>query len=210
MDFALPSLPGLLAALDSWLSLLLKRIRLIQLACFLNGGIISTITQRAQIMTDAINVENEQRYVDELKIQRLLAIYIHNLDDGKFTENSELLKHAEFTVLRDTAHGREEVEQFFIRGVQRHEDGTPRTWHSVSSALIDISPSGDSATCVSYFTVHQELEGFPLQPICTGRYYDTFEKHDGYWRFTSRNVVPRLMGDLQFHVGAPVNRAQME
>jgi len=154
-------------------------------------------------MINSVDSENEQRYIDELKIQRLLTSYAHNLDDGKFAENAELLKYAEFIVLSDTAQGSEEVEQFLSRGVQRHKDGTPRTWHSISNPLINFSSSGDSATCVSYFTVHQELEGFPLQPICAGRYYDRFEKHEGQWRFTSRNVVPRLMGDVRFHVGTP-------
>lgn len=161
-------------------------------------------------MINSVRAENEQHYFDELEIQRLLATYAHNLDDGKFTENAGLFKNAEFIVLSDTAHGSEEVEQFLNRGVQRHKDGTPRTWHNVSNVLIDVSPSGNSATCVSYFTVHQELEGFPLQPVCTGRYYDSFEKHDGQWRFTSRNVVPRLMGALQFHVGTPIDSSRTE
>jgi len=161
-------------------------------------------------MTNFNKVENIQNYIDELQIQRLLAIYVHNLDDGKFAENAELFQHSEFIVLSDTAQGREEVEQFLIHGVQRHEDGTPRTSHNVSNALIDISPAGNTATSVSYFTVHQELDGFSLQPICTGRYFDSFEKHDGQWRFTSRNVVPRLMGNLQFHVGNSAARSQAE
>ena len=75
-------------------------------------------------MINSVHAENEQRYFDELKIQRLLASYVHNLDDGKFAENAGLYKHAEFIVLNDTAHGSEEVEQFFNRGVQRHKDGT--------------------------------------------------------------------------------------
>ncbi|WP_428943337.1 nuclear transport factor 2 family protein [Pantoea sp. FN060301] len=144
---------------------------------------------------------NDQLYIDELKIQRLLSTYAHNLDDGKFTENGELFRHAEFIVLSDTAYGQKDVEAFFFRGVQRHKDGTPRTWHSVSNALITFSSSEEAATCVSYFTVHQALEGFPLQPICAGRYYDTLEKHEREWRFTSRKVVPRLMGDVHLHVG---------
>ncbi|MGA7508752.1 MAG: nuclear transport factor 2 family protein [Erwinia billingiae] len=161
-------------------------------------------------MTTSMNAVNEQHFIDELKIQRLLATYVHNLDDGKFAENAELFRHSKFIVLTESAQGREEVEQFLIRGVQRHQDGTPRKWHNVSNALIDISSSGDSATCVSYFTVHQELEGFPLQPICAGRYYDSFEKHNGQWHFTSRNVVPRLMGNLHYHVGTPIDRTRME
>lgn len=39
-------------------------------------------------MVNSVHAENEQRYFDELKIQRLLASYVYNLDDGKFTENA--------------------------------------------------------------------------------------------------------------------------
>jgi len=56
---------------------------------------------------------------------------------------------------------------------------------------------------VSYFTVHQELPGLPLQPIVTGRYLDTFEFVDGKWRFASRSVQPRLIGELGHHVATP-------
>jgi hypothetical protein len=34
---------------------------------------------------------------------------------------------------------------------------------------------------------------------------DTFEVHDGQWRFTTRSVQPRFFGDLRFHVGAAVD-----
>lgn len=138
----------------------------------------------------------------EASIKQLLATYVHHLDDGKFSEIADLMAHSTFRVMADIATGREEVEAFLIRGVQRHADGTPRTWHSLSNVLVHIGPAGDRASSVCYFTVHQELQGFPLQPICTGRYEDTFERANGAWRFSSRVVVPRHFGDLSRHVGA--------
>jgi 3-phenylpropionate/cinnamic acid dioxygenase small subunit len=141
--------------------------------------------------------------VAEREIGRLLATYVHHLDDGKFAEIAQLMKHAEFKVLTNTARGDHEVERFLNAGVQRHDDGTPRTWHSLSNIMIDVDTEGTTASSVSYFVVLQELEGFPLQAICTGRYHDTFELRNGEWLFRSREVKPRLFGDLKHHVVSP-------
>jgi len=140
----------------------------------------------------------------ENAIHRLLATYCHNLDDGKFTENAVLLQHATMEVLAEVAAGRDEIERFFESHVQRHGDETTRTWHTVSNVIVDVDPCGTRATSASYFVVHQELGGFPLQPICTGRYHDTFEKKDGHWRFSHRLLKPRLFGDLRFHAVGPI------
>jgi hypothetical protein len=146
------------------------------------------------------------RLVIESEINRLLATYVHNVDDGKIAENAELLADARFQVGEAFVNGRDEAAQFFRNNVQHHEDGTPRTWHALSNIIIDIE-SATTARAVSYFTVHQELPGLPLQPIVTGRYVDTFERRDGEWRYASRWVQPRLFGDVSFHVAAPADNA---
>lgn len=48
--------------------------------------------------------------------------------------------------------------------------------------------------------MHQQFDGFALQPICAGKYLDRFELQDGEWRFTRREVTLRFAGDLQHHV----------
>lgn len=146
------------------------------------------------------------RLVIESEIRRLLAAYVHNLDIGKVDANAELLAHAQFKVIDTYVTGRDDIANFLRTNLQYHVDDTPRTWHSVSNVLIDIK-SATSVSTVSYFTVHQELPGFPLQPIVTGRYVDTFELHDGAWRFASREVDPRLFGDISRHVAVPVEQA---
>ena len=150
---------------------------------------------------DRLNAESE--------IGRLISTYVHNVDDGKIPENAELLANARFTVGETVVHGRDEVALFFKNNVQLHEDGTPRTWHAVSNVIIDVD-SATSARAVSYFTVHQELPGLPLQPIVAGRYLDTFEFVDGKWRFASRSVQPRLIGELSHHVVKPSDDSRTE
>lgn len=142
------------------------------------------------------------RLVIESEIRRLIAAYAHNLDVGQVDANADLLAHARFKVVDSSVTGRDGVANFLRTNLQYHADKTPRTWHSVSNVLIDVN-SATSASAVSYFTVHQELPGFPLQPIVTGRYVDTFEFHDGAWRYASREVQPQLFGDLSRHVAVP-------
>jgi hypothetical protein len=149
---------------------------------------------------DRLNAESE--------INRLISTYVHNVDDGKIAENAELLANTRFTVGETVVDGRDEVALFFKNNVQHHEDGTPRTWHAVSNVIIDVD-SATSARAVSYFTVHQELPGLPLQPIVTGRYLDTFECVDGKWRFASRSVQPRLIGELGHHVATPTASSEV-
>ncbi len=147
-----------------------------------------------------------ERLAIESDIRRLLATYAHNLDYGNVEANADLLADARLKVIDTVISGREAIGHFLRTNLQYHADDTPRTWHTVANILIDID-SNSTARSVSYFTVHQELPGLPLQPIVTGRYIDTFELHDGAWRFASREVDPRLFGDISRHVAAPAANA---
>ncbi|GGF67305.1 hypothetical protein GCM10007301_28740 [Azorhizobium oxalatiphilum] len=141
------------------------------------------------------------KLVIESEVRRLLSVYAHNLDYGKVDANAELLAAAKFNIAGTIVEGRDSIAEFLRTNLQYHVDDTPRTWHSVSNVLIDIE-STTAARSICYFTVHQELPGLPLQPIVTGRYIDAFELHDGAWRFASREIEPRLFGDLSKHVAA--------
>lgn len=156
--------------------------------------------------TNATPLSAIDKLVIESEVCRLLSVYAHNLDYGKVDENAELLAAAKFNIAGTIVEGRNSIAEFLRTNLQYHVDDTPRTWHSVSNVLIDIE-STTAATSICYFTVHQELPGLPLQPIVTGRYIDAFELHDGAWRFASREVEPRLFGELSKHVAAPVETA---
>ncbi|GAA0578782.1 SnoaL-like domain-containing protein [Kribbella sandramycini] len=59
---------------------------------------------------------------------------------------------------------------------------------------------GDAATARSCVTVVQALPNASPQLIATGRYQDTFERHNQTWRFTERIVSIRLSGNLTNHL----------
>ena len=151
--------------------------------------------------TNATPPSSIDKLVIESKVRRLLSLYAHNLDYGKVDANAELLAAAKFNIAGTLVEGRDSIAEFLRTNLQYHVDDTPRTWHSVSTVLIDVE-STTAASSICYFTVHQELPGLPLQPIVTGRYIDAFELHDGAWRFASREIEPRLFGDLSKHVAA--------
>jgi len=145
------------------------------------------------------------RLAAESAIHRLHATYCHCLDRGDFAGVANVLEHAVLHVLGNEASTLEGLLEFFNAGLQVHADRTPRTWHSVTNVLIDVDASGEKASSASYYTVHQQLDGFPLQPICTGKYLDQFELHRGEWRFSRREVTLSLAGDLQHHVQGAQN-----
>lgn len=156
--------------------------------------------------TNAILPSVLDRLVAESEVRRLLATYAHNLDYGMVDANADLLTHAKFKVGDVIVEGRDAIAHFLRTNLQYHVDDTPRTWHSVSNVIVEIE-AATTASSICYFTVHQELPGLPLQPIVTGRYIDSFELHDGAWRFASREVEARLFGDVSKHVAAPADAA---
>ncbi|NYE23893.1 nuclear transport factor 2 family protein [Pigmentiphaga litoralis] len=141
-----------------------------------------------------------ERLAAERAIHRLLSTYTHRLDNGDFDGVAELFQHAEMDVLGNVVAGRDGVRKFVEMGLQVHADNTPRTWHTLANVLVDIAPGGDKATSASYYTVHQQTDGLRLQPICTGKYLDEFERHEGQWRFARRTLTLHLVGDLSHHV----------
>ncbi len=98
----------------------------------------------------------------------------------------------------DVARGADAVAALY-RGMVQLYDGTPRTRHLTTNAVIEVS--GDTATCRSAFLVLQQLDGGPLQPIAAGRYRDRFACRAGTWAFVERAFVLEQIGDLSHHLG---------
>ena len=99
------------------------------------------------------------------------------------------------------------IREMWRRLIIIHPDGTPRTKHVVTNPIVEIDEAAGTATCRSYYTVLQQTDDFPLQPVVTGRYRDRFERVAGQWRFTYRDyTLIDQIGDVGHHLTHPLQR----
>jgi hypothetical protein len=105
------------------------------------------------------------------------------------------------------ARGAADVERFFAI-TRLYPDGTPRTKHVITN--VDIRLDGDAATSRCTVTVFQQTDVLPLQPIASGHYVDRFERVDGVWRFSERELRNFLYGDRSQHILWEVGQAPTE
>jgi 3-phenylpropionate/cinnamic acid dioxygenase small subunit len=135
-------------------------------------------------------------------IERIVYGYADRVDAGDFAGMAELFAHALYKVSPDDPgiRGADAVRGVMESMVMRHDDGTPRTKHVTTNLVIEADAGERTARSRSYFTVFQQLEGFPLQPIIAGRYLDAFERVDDAWRLTERVILCDLFGDLSRHL----------
>jgi SnoaL-like domain len=148
------------------------------------------------------------------QIRHITASYFDALDRGHFEQLGEVFRYAR---TRSTNRGRENdgepvvaigddpyegdqraVEMF--RQSTRFFDGIPCTKHFTTNLVVDVDREGRSATSRSRFSVVQSRPGFPLQPIVTGRYFDSFELRDGRWWLVDRFEDYFLWGDVREHL----------
>jgi 3-phenylpropionate/cinnamic acid dioxygenase small subunit len=140
----------------------------------------------------------------EVAITNLLYRYAEMIDAGRFEQLAEeLFAHAEIIVAPPPAKrldGRA-MGHLLASTTIRHADGTPRTKHVLSNPIIEVDETTGTAACRSYYTVLQQTETLPLQPIVAGRYHDRFRRIDGEWRFTQRDyTMLDLIGDTSQHL----------
>ena len=135
------------------------------------------------------------------EIENLLYEYQARIDAGDLVGMAALFEHA--VVRADTVDtawsGAEEVLGMFSQIMRIYDDGSPHTTHTTTNPIIHVDEEAGTATSRSVYVVFQAADGFPLQPIITGRYHDAFERVDGAWRYTERVFVAGLQGDLAAH-----------
>lgn len=141
---------------------------------------------------------------DTHAIEALIVTYAERVDLGDFAGVGELFAHATYRAANgddvSVAEGAAAVTAQFTALVRVHPDGTPRTKHVTTNVVVDLDPDGDVATSRCYFTVFQQTDALPLQPIIAGRYHDRFVRVDGVWRFADRLIFSDLIGDLRHHL----------
>ncbi len=134
-------------------------------------------------------------------IQQLVYGYAERIDAGDFESVAALMSQAKIIFLpsAEVLEGSSQVLAAHRLRVKVYpHTGTPCTTHYVNNLVIGLD--GDEASARSLFTVTQTLEGFPLQTIIAGRYYDKFVKESEMWRFSERTIAPDYFGDLSFHL----------
>jgi len=139
------------------------------------------------------------------QIRNLLGTYCERMDAGDFAGLAELFVHARLADENGNvfATGRDEVltmwqAQTKLYAVEGRPD-SPRTRHVTANPVIHVD--GDGATCTSSYVVFQGVDDFPLQPVVSGRYADTFARGDnGRWHWTERRYAIDHTGDLSHHL----------
>jgi 3-phenylpropionate/cinnamic acid dioxygenase small subunit len=138
---------------------------------------------------------------DRGEIENLLYEYQARLDAGDLEGMAALFEHAVMSAdsVETTWTGAQQVLGLYRQIFRIYEDGSPHTTHTTLNPIISVDAEDGTATCRSVYVVYQQVDDFPLQPIITGRYHDTFERIDGSWRFASRKFIAGLQGDLRAH-----------
>jgi len=138
-------------------------------------------------------------------IENLLYTYAERIDSGDLEGVASLFAHGCIKPGPDAgpeavARGRDAVLKMYQDATRLYPDGTPRTRHLTTNAIVEVSEAEDRGSARSYFTVLQQTEALPLQPIIAGRYHDTFHRIQGVWWFDTRIMLVDLMGDLKQHL----------
>ena len=139
------------------------------------------------------------------EIENLLHTYAERIDAGDLEGVADLFAHGRVAAVPDatpdqTFEGRERVLALYRRSTRIYPDGSPHTRHVTTNSIIEVGEDGQTASARSYYTVLQQVDDFPLQPIVAGHYRDTFRRIDGRWWFDTRVIGIDLVGDLSRHL----------
>jgi len=144
---------------------------------------------------------------NQIAISNLIYEYARLIDLGDFDGIGELFKRGKI-VFKDSEQiteisGSKGIKELYEKTTRRYEDGTPRTHHATTNITLAID--GISAYSSSYYTVFQQLDNLPLQPIITGSYKDAFLFEDDEWHFQIREIKVSLVGDISQHLLIPLS-----
>ncbi len=139
------------------------------------------------------------------QIENLMYTYAERIDAGNLEGVADLFANGQIVASPDApvetvVAGRNEVLGMYQGSTRLYPCGTPRTKHVTTNAIIEVDDDAGTASARSYYTVFQQLDDFPLQPIITGRYHDTFHRIDGEWWFDQRTMLVDQLGDLSRHL----------
>lgn len=139
------------------------------------------------------------------EIENLLYTYAELIDAGDLDGVAALFRHGrihgqEGGGPETVFEGEAAVRKLYDFSTRLYDDGTPKSKHVTTNAIIEVDDEAGTATSRAYYTVLQATDELPLQPIISGRYRDTFHRVDGEWCFESRTMYVDLVGELGHHL----------
>ena len=140
---------------------------------------------------------------DHEQIRALTYEYAFRLDGGDFAGVAELLAAGRLRMLAGGMDEREirgaaAIERFYSAQVVTY-GGDPRTRHLIANHVVTVAEDGLTGRGHSYFTVQMKPPGEPLQTVVSGRYFDSFERTDGGWRFSEKVIRVDYLGGIEKH-----------
>ncbi len=147
------------------------------------------------------------------EIENLIHTYAERIDAGDLEGVADLFAHGRIAASSDAKPeqaivGRDRVLELYQRSTRIYADGSPHTKHVTTNSIVEVEEGADAAVARSYYTVFQQVDDFPLQPIISGRYRDSFQCIDGCWWFDTRVILVDLVGDLSHHLLYELNRSE--
>jgi 3-phenylpropionate/cinnamic acid dioxygenase small subunit len=148
------------------------------------------------------------RLESRFAIQDLMYRYAECVDLARFDELGALFAHGSLGADGADApmRGASQIGKFYAATNKVHSDGTLRTRHLASNAIVEVDPTGRRASARSYFVVLQATAAVPLQPIVAGRYHDRFHVVDGNWCFEDRLIFVDQIGNMTDHLSFDLRR----
>ena len=138
---------------------------------------------------------------DAHEIENLLYAYAERIDAGDLAGIGELFRNGRIEAAPGIVfEGADAVRGLYETSTRLHEDGTPRTRHVTTNVAVHVDRGAGTATSRAYYTVFQQTEALPLQPIIAGHYHDSFHRIDDTWWFDTRQMFVDLTGDLSHHL----------
>ncbi len=135
------------------------------------------------------------------EIENLVYAYAERIDAGDLAGVAELFRHGRIQAAPDMVfEGVDAVRKLYESSTRIHDDGTPRTRHVTTNVVVEVDDGAGTAAARASYTVVQQTDALPLQPIIVGRYRDTFHRVDGRWCFDTREMFVDLTGDLSQHL----------
>ena len=134
-------------------------------------------------------------------IENLVYAYAERIDAGDLAGVGELFRHGRIQAAPGIVfEGAEQVKGLYDSATRLYDDGTPRTRHVTTNVTVEVDEDAGTGTARSYYTVFQQTDELPLQPIIAGHYHDTFHRVDEAWCFDTRSMFVDLKGDLSHHL----------